>query len=363
MGLAMLSLFNIQCSTGSYDVSLAAPKSKVQKPSYGTRVCIIDKVVMPAVSLEHYEIVIPIKALETNKTLDEVGRVIVEMKTNLVTREDTVDVIGGGILQDIGTLSTSIYMRGLKWNYFPTTLLGMVDSCIGGKSSINHGGYKNIIGNYHPPSSVFIYPSFCDTLDESKILEGIFEAVKICIAFGQPNLDKVCDMTQYKNDKLFSDLTGLIELSLSAKKHFIEIDEFDKGPRLLLNFGHTFGHAIEAATNYRVPHGIAVGVGMLMAFDIVSKVVVNSTANANNFALVDYIKNLLNVWPQKNCIEAWLDPHVAFKAFENDKKHSNKNFNIILPTSDNRLEMVSIKRDEKNKATIFSTFDQIGSII
>lgn len=363
MGLAMLSLFNIQCSTGSYEVSLAAPQSKIQKSSHGTRVCIVDEFVMSLFPLESYEIVIPVKALETNKTLDEVGRVIIELKTNSVTRDDTVDVIGGGILQDIGTLATSIYMRGLKWNYFPTTLLGMVDSCIGGKSSINHGGYKNIIGNYHPPCSVFIYPSFCDTLDESKILEGVFEAVKICVAFGQPNLDKVYELVKCKNDTLFTDFDALIELSLSSKKHFIEIDEFDKGPRLLLNFGHTFGHAIEAATKYFVPHGVAVGVGMLMAFDMVSRGGGDSTFNSNHSGLVNYIKNLLTAWPQKNSIETWLDPHVALRAFENDKKHSKNNFTLILPNPDGRLERVSIKRDEKSKAMIFNAFEKIGSII
>ena len=213
----MSSLFSIQCSTGSYKIFLENRQSKMRNPSIGSRVCIVDNIIMSSVPLEQYDIVIPINAIETNKTLDEVGRVIVALKKNSVTRNDKIDVIGGGILQDIGTLSASIYMRGLKWHYFPTTLLGMVDSCIGGKSSINHGGFKNIIGNYYPPVTVCIYPSFCDTLDASKILEGVFEAVKICIAFGEPKLSSVCELIRFEGKNLKIDFNDLIKLSLSAK--------------------------------------------------------------------------------------------------------------------------------------------------
>ena len=102
----MSSLFSIQCSTGSYKIFLENRQSKMRNPSIGSRVC-VDNIIMSSVSLDQYDIVIPINAIETNKTLDEVGRIIVALKKNSVTRNDKIDVIGGGILQDIGTLSAS----------------------------------------------------------------------------------------------------------------------------------------------------------------------------------------------------------------------------------------------------------------
>ena len=131
---------------------------------------------------------------------------------------------------------------------------------------------------------------------------------------------------------------------------------------MLLNFGHTFGHAIEAPQIIACHTG-SVGLGMLMAFDVAQKLGIGPTPNTNRFASAEYIKELLDVWPNKSHVESWLDPQLALNAFENDKKHSNDNYALILPNSDSRLDKVSLKRDEPNKNMIFQTFKKIGSLI
>jgi 3-dehydroquinate synthase len=168
-------------------------------------------------------------------------------------------VIGGGYAQDIGTLVASLYMRGVKWIYIPTTLAAMGDSCIGGKSSINAGDVKNLVGNFYPPKEVLVDPSFVDTLPKLEIIAGISEIIKICFAKSFDTFS-VCDqlITQWQNDGDQEKITEVIQLSLISKQYFVEEDEFDTGIRKLLNFGHSFGPVIEMKNLPNLYHGEAV---------------------------------------------------------------------------------------------------------
>lgn len=356
----MSLLFEVQSSIKNYGVHLFPHDTQIQKSARTTRVCIFDSKVRTAIPLSDYDVVIPVEAEEKNKTLTEVGRIIVELQKNAINRTDKVDVIGGGILQDVGTLSASLFLRGIEWNYFPTTFLSMVDSCIGGKSSINHQGYKNIIGNFFPPNAVFIYPAFCETLDQDKILEGTFEAVKILFASGK--ITKRAIATIINKDNLSSPLviSQIIKASLFAKKYFIEVDEFDQGPRLKLNFGHTFGHAIEASSEYRIPHGIAVGLGMLMAFQLVIELTPNYKATFRQLELIKYLKELMNSWPKKDLIGNWLDARTALEAFDRDKKHLSTKYRLILPNETNQLEVSEIQKNNETKSQLLDAFLNIG---
>ncbi len=158
----------------------------------------------------------------------------------------------------------SVYMRGLQWAYIPTTLLAMCDSCIGGKSSINVGPYKNLVGTFHPPAAIMIDPGLVSTLSLEQTVSGLVEACKICYCRGTAAFQEYLDLKPSPS-MTEGQIEQAVLLSLSSKKWFIEIDEFDRAQRLLLNFGHTFGHAIEGASHFRISHGIAVGVGMLCA--------------------------------------------------------------------------------------------------
>jgi 3-dehydroquinate synthase len=299
-------------------------------------------------------------ALEYKKTLFSVAKVLEWLRKSGATRNSKLIVIGGGITQDIGTMAASMYMRGIEWELVPTTLLGMVDSCIGGKSSINVSEFKNIAGNFYPPRVIKIYPSYCQTLDNKKRLEGFCEAIKIFYASDPDEFSK--EFTKGKSNQwLQSDsLMTLTKQSLVRKKAIIEKDEFDNGDRLLLNFGHTFGHAIESASNYLVPHGIAVGLGMMLATNHVG----SNDRSSNSFLLRQLVKNLFTSDATITSMIGQIDPFQAAEAFESDKKHYEHHYRLILPSGMNdRLEIIKIEKTDLNKEKIMSLFNSLGKLL
>ena len=207
---------------------------------------------------------IGIDAIEPQKSYEGIIPVIQHLIENGFRKNHRLVAIGGGIIQDVTAFISSIMYRGVSWLFFPTTLLAQGDSCIGSKTSINFRGYKNQIGGFYPPNKIFIYPNFIDTLTEAEIRSGIGEMLHYFIVAGKSDFDMFRD--NYR--KAFTDkevLAKIVSRSLEIKKGYIEIDEFDKNERQVFNYGHSFGHAIESLTNYRVPHGIAVSYGMDMA--------------------------------------------------------------------------------------------------
>jgi 3-dehydroquinate synthase len=207
---------------------------------------------------------IQLEATEENKSLDRTIPVFERLVRNNVRRGDTLVAIGGGIVQDITCFIASTLLRGLPWQFIPTTLLAQADSCIGSKSSINLGSAKNIIGTFNPPTNVVICTAFLDSLDEREIHSGVGEILKVHAIAGRECFDRLAS----EFDRLFDDRTVLeryIRDALLIKQRYIEADEFDRGIRNVFNYGHSFGHAIEAATAFGVPHGIAVSMGMDMA--------------------------------------------------------------------------------------------------
>ena len=169
-------------------------------------------------------------------------------------KKNKLIAIGGGITQDVVGFISSILFRGVEWIFYPTTLLAQGDSCIGGKTSINFNTYKNQLGNFYPPYKVIVCNEFLDTLTKIDIKSGLGEMLHFFLVSSKADYDFFI-----KNQHDFKKLTTRC---LDIKRSYIEIDEFDKNERLILNYGHTFGHAIEAVTNNEIAHVIAVSVGM-----------------------------------------------------------------------------------------------------
>lgn len=208
--------------------------------------------------------VLRIDATETNKSLDRMPDYVMHLTGHGVRRDHTLVAIGGGIIQDITCFLGATMMRGMDWKLYPTTLLSQADSCIGSKSSINAGNAKNIVGTFTPPNEVFIATDFLATLDEKDLRSGVGEILKVHAIEGPGAFQDIA--TDY--EQLFSDpsvMARYIRRALTIKLPYIESDEFDKGARNIFNYGHSFGHAIEAATNFAIPHGIGVTMGMDMA--------------------------------------------------------------------------------------------------
>jgi len=273
-----------------------------------------------------------INATEEEKTLDGCARALTFFQSANATRQTQVIAIGGGIVQDIATFCTHVYYRGLKWIYVPTTLLGMSDSCIGAKASINFNRYKNQLGVFHSPSGVRICLGFLGSLPESEIRSGYGEIVKLHIAGSATlfaDLARTLDAEGFHNAR-----TGeLIRASLEVKKRVIEIDEFDNGLRQTLNYGHTFGHALEAITHHAIPHGLAVAWGL----DLVNYLACRMGMFAHSD--LDEIHALLKkhfAWR----LPAPIDPAALIAATRRDKKVKNGKLTLILPRAIGALEIV-----------------------
>lgn len=206
-----------------------------------------------------------IRAVEQNKTIDTALSICDKMIDLSAKRNSVLISIGGGIIQDITGFVASVLYRGIRWIFVPTTLLSACDSCIGGKSSLNYKHYKNLLGTFYPPDQIYICPEFFRTLSRKDFLSGLGEVVKFNLMKGAQG---VSDMRQRLDSLLRLDgnaLNQCVRQSLLYKKSFIEADEFDKGERIKLNYAHTFGHAIEVISEYKIPHGTAVAVGMIIA--------------------------------------------------------------------------------------------------
>jgi 3-dehydroquinate synthase len=252
-------------------------------------------------------------------------------------------------------------MRGVPWIYYPTTMLSMADSCIGGKSSINVGRYKNIVGNFYPPEEVIIDTRFCDTLTDEQIVEGLCEAAKICYVDSDDAFNAYLSLVE-EGTKLPRDerLGGVIHHSLRTKKRFIEEDEFDQGIRLLLNFGHTFGHAIESATSYAISHGIAVGLGMLAAEHCSVRLGFSEAALANVASLTSHVRRLLRRAPRVAEMLRRMNPAEAMECFLSDKKHSAESFTLILFDRRGRPQRVTVAKTHAISAELLSTFQYLN---
>jgi len=179
-------------------------------------------------------------------------------------RDSRLIAIGGGITQDVTAFIASLFYRGVSWFFVPTTLLAQADSCIGSKTSINFGRFKNQLGGFYPPNEIFIDLGFVRTLPELDVLSGLGEMCHYFPISGESDFKRFAEEFDQARTNL-EILRGLVSRSLEIKKGYIERDEFDRGPRQVFNYGHSFGHAIESVTQYRVPHGIAVSYGIDMA--------------------------------------------------------------------------------------------------
>ncbi len=301
---------------------------------------------------------IALPAEETVKSLEAMPDAISRLRELGATRKTHLLAVGGGIIQDVTAFMASVYMRGLRWSYVPTTLLGMVDSCIGGKSSINVGRYKNLVGTFHPPEVVLVDPGLLDTLPASQRAAGLCEAAKICFARGGEAFDAYLT-EQPAVDMPPDGFERVIETSLRAKKWFIEIDEFDAKERILLNFGHTFGHALEGASKFAVGHGLAVGLGILCAADFGQRLGRTYARMPRVARLTGHIEDLLATAPELPAQIGKLTAGQARHNFLADKKHERERFAVIAIGEDGGLERLMLPKSDENLAMVEASFQTV----
>jgi 3-dehydroquinate synthase len=259
-----------------------------------------------------------VDASESNKEYTAVSEIIDRILKLGFKKNRRLVAVGGGVIQDIVGFIASILYRGVEWELYPTTLLSMGDSCIGGKTSINFGELKNQIGTFHPPSRVWINTRFLQTLEYPQLMSGFGEMLHYWMLDDSEDLQLFTDIVFGVDDD--PDYKRLIALTLSMKKKFIELDEFDKKERQLLNFGHTFGHAIESLTGYKTPHGIAVAHGMMYAFDVSCKL-----DFIKKEELGKIFKTIRDIVPEPS-----YDINKMVDIMLTDKKNTSKDITVIL---------------------------------
>lgn len=201
-----------------------------------------------------------VRVSEEAKTLAGIGGVIDWLIAEKANRNTTLVAIGGGVIQDIATFTAHTYHRGIKWVFLPTTLLSQCDSCIGAKAGINHAGIKNQLGVFHSPSRVIVCPTLRTGITHDNTRSGFGEILKLALTGGWFGRLKSTMGTDERFAYCFPELPEIIRECLVTKQAIIEEDEFERGRRVLLNYGHTFGHALEAITS--IPHGLAVAWGI-----------------------------------------------------------------------------------------------------
>lgn len=279
-----------------------------------------------------------IDAIESNKNVDRTSFYVAELVKNQVKIDHTLVAIGGGIIQDITCFLASTLFRGMNWQFVPTTLLAQADSCIGSKSSINVGDFKNLMGTFYPPQKIFLDLSFLNTLERRDILSGIGEILKVHMIKGISYFEEA---TRHY-DQMLTDQKILLKYiwnSLLYKKELIEIDEYDKGQRNVMNYGHSYGHAIESATNFGIPHGIAVSLGMDMA-------------NHQSYQMGRITEEQFKDW--NSCLgknykdykgtEIPLD--IFLSAIAKDKKNIGSDLSLILVRNSGPIEKIKVPNDE-----------------
>ncbi|MBO5454426.1 MAG: 3-dehydroquinate synthase [Clostridia bacterium] len=236
-------------------------------------------------------------------------------------RKDCVVAVGGGVCGDLAGFAASVFMRGIDFYNIPTTLLSQIDSSVGGKTAVNLGTVKNIVGSFYQPKKVLIDPTLLETLDKRQLSNGYAEAIKM----GLTSDEKLFNM--FYENKI--DIIEVITRSLDVKRKIVEQDEKESNLRKVLNFGHTLGHGIEANCDGELYHGECVGIGMrYMCSDSVREKLDVALKNVNLPITSDVEKDLI------------------LKAAMHDKKASSGSVDIIYVENPGSFEIRKISEKE-----------------
>lgn len=288
---------------------------------------------------EKDHITVTIHGGEKDKSLENVERIYRKLLDFNIHRNDMIIPFGGGVVGDLAGFVASTFHRGIKLLQLPSTIIAQVDSSLGGKAVVNLNSYKNIIGSFYQPHLVIIDPGVLGTLDEKEISNGLAEIVKYGLVFDKniiKELYTILKKVDQNDEKRLFELIGkkefenIIYMCCKIKTGVVLRDEFDTGMRNLLNFGHTFGHAIEKVTGFeKISHGSAVAIGMVLAIDIASKMGVSGKEIKKEVLKLYKILKLQDKLPP-------VDPEEIIDAIRFDKKFTSKQNKFILLKDFNR---------------------------
>lgn len=281
------------------------------------------------------------QANENFKTLNNgIIKLIAFLEEREFTKSEKLIVVGGGVIEDIGAFVGAVYKRGINWIYYPTTLLSMCDSCIGGKTGINHNHVKNQLALFSAPREVIINTQFLKTLSDFDIKSGMGEILKLLVTGGTDFIALYENEVENGEVKEFSAYRKLILSSLSVKRAIIEEDEFEFHNRKSLNYGHTLGHAIESLSDYQIPHGQAVIIGMVIVNKLAEQ---KGILNKDDYKLTQRLaKELL-----KDSIVKKVNLKGLDTLLKKDKKTEGNMANFVVITELGCTKFVKMKIDNQ----------------
>lgn len=281
------------------------------------------EVILDALSKAGYEAnKIVIKAGEKSKSFNTLPIIYNSLLDMGITRSDLIITLGGGVVGDLGGFAASTYLRGIPFIQFPTSLLAQVDSSVGGKVAVDLEKGKNLVGSFYHPLAVIIDPEMLNTLSDRFLYDGMAEVIKYgCIK----DKELFNNLLSYKNkEELMENIEYVIKTSCDIKRQVVEKDEKDKGDRMLLNFGHTLGHAIEKYYNFEgYSHGEAVAIGMYVITKLSEEKGITKEGTANKIKEIVEKYNL--PYNPGECSKNEL-----ISAMKVDKKNLNNVLNLIL---------------------------------
>lgn len=272
---------------------------------------------------------------ESHKTFANVGDALATLAGMAATRDATVIALGGGVVGDLAGFAAALWMRGVAVIQIPTTLLAMVDSSVGGKTGVNLPEGKNLVGAFHPPQAVFIDPEYLSTLPDRELAAGLAEVVKIAAIRDVGLFAWLESNAQALLDREPAALHHAILGSVRHKAQVVEADPLERGERALLNFGHSFGHAIESHSGYtRFLHGEAVAIGMLAAARLAGQLGMADHADGER------LRRLLHNLGLPTAIPADLSADELLHLMALDKKVLAGRMRLILTRGIGRAEIV-----------------------
>ncbi len=271
---------------------------------------------------------------EKTKCLETLGQIYSALADARMSRSDTIIAFGGGVIGDITGLAAATYLRGVNFIGIPTTLLAQVDSSVGGKVAVDLPQGKNLVGSFYPPRKVIVDTDFLKTLPKRVFNDGMAEVIKYACIRDKKLFDILCGDICERMDEI-------VYTCLDIKRQIVENDEYDKGERMILNFGHTFGHAVEKMYNYETyTHGEAVAIGMKQITESTERI--GYTTSGTGEKLVRLLKKYDLLFDKFA-----YDADEAMNIMCLDKKGNGNSINYIFIKNIGECEIVSKSKDDR----------------
>lgn len=269
-----------------------------------------------------YEVdIFVLPAGEETKNFCTLPKVYNSLLDSNLTRSDLMIALGGGVIGDLAGFVASTYLRGIDFIQIPTSLLAQVDSSVGGKVAVDLEKGKNLVGSFYHPKKVIIDPKVLETLDRRFLIDGMAEVIKYGCIKDKTLFNKLNDMKNY--EELINNIDSVIHSCCDIKRIVVENDEKDTGERMLLNFGHTIGHAVEQYYNYsKYTHGEAVAIGMYNITALSERLELTEKGSANK------IKDILIKYELPYILDINIED--ILDTMNLDKKKLGKILNVII---------------------------------